>query len=94
MTTASVNDPFDVARLEGYLRTRIEGLRAPLRVEQFKGGQSNPTFLVSAADGMRYVLRKKPGGELLPSAHAVDREYRVIEAWGETRVAVARPQCE
>jgi aminoglycoside phosphotransferase (APT) family kinase protein len=93
MKAASANDPFNVTRLEGYLRTRIEGLRAPLRVEQFKGGQSNPTFLLTAADGMRYVLRKKPGGELLPSAHAVDREFRVIDALRDTDVPVARIHC-
>ena len=58
----------------------IPGLRGPLAVEQFKGGQSNPTYKVSDAAGRRFVLRRKPPGKLLPSAHAVDREFRVIHA--------------
>ena len=66
---------FDVASLERYLTTRIHGLRGPLEIEQFRGGQSNPTFLLRTAT-QRYVLRRKPPGKLLPSAHAVDREYR------------------
>jgi aminoglycoside phosphotransferase (APT) family kinase protein len=65
-------------------------------IEQFKGGQSNPTYLLAAADGKRYVLRRKPPGKLLPSAHAVDREFRVIKALYEKRFPVARPHllCE
>ncbi len=70
---------FDVARLERYLREHVEGFSGTLEVEQFKGGQSNPTFMLKAG-GKRYVLRRKPPGKLLPSAHAVDREYRVITA--------------
>jgi aminoglycoside phosphotransferase (APT) family kinase protein len=80
---------FDAARLEAYLRAHIEGFSGPLSVEQFRGGQSNPTFRVSAG-GRRYVLRRKPPGKLLPSAHAVDREYRVITALHDTEVPVAR----
>src|SRR5690606_28309601 len=57
--------------------------------EKFEGGQSNPTFLLTASSG-RYVLRRKPGGEVLPSAHAVDREYRVMKALAATRVPVPR----
>jgi aminoglycoside phosphotransferase (APT) family kinase protein len=64
----------DVASLEKFL-----GFRIPV-IEQFKGGQSNPTYRLTAADGKKYVLRRKPPGKLLPSAHAVDREYRVISA--------------
>ena len=60
--------------LEAFLKFKI------LEVQQFKGGQSNPTYLISAADGRRFVLRRKPPGKLLPSAHAVDREFRVIQA--------------
>jgi aminoglycoside phosphotransferase (APT) family kinase protein len=80
---------FDVAALERYLREHIPGFTGPLEVEQFKGGQSNPTYRLSAG-GKRYVLRRKPPGTLLPSAHAVDREYRVITALGATDVPVAR----
>jgi len=80
---------FDVAALERYLSTRIEGFHGPLQVEQFRGGQSNPTFKITAAD-RAYVLRRKPPGKLLPSAHAVDREYKVLTALAGTDVPVAR----
>jgi aminoglycoside phosphotransferase (APT) family kinase protein len=70
---------FDVGALEDYLRSRLEDFRGPLAVEQFKGGQSNPTYRLTAGEA-RYVLRRKPPGRLLPSAHAVDREFRVISA--------------
>ena len=83
---------FDLGALEAYLRLNIEGFRGPLAVEQFKGGQSNPTFKLTAG-GKRYVLRRKPAGKLLPSAHAVDREYRVITALARTDVPVARTHC-
>ncbi|HEU0199910.1 MAG TPA: phosphotransferase [Burkholderiaceae bacterium] len=83
---------FDGARLEAYLTAHVEGFRGPMEVEQFKGGQSNPTFLLRAGSG-RYVLRRKPPGRLLPSAHAVDREYRVISALAASEVPVARAHC-
>src|SRR3954454_1191478 len=60
-------------------------------IEQFKGGQSNPTYRLTAADGRRFVLRRKPHGKLLPSAHAVDREYRVISALHKVGFPVAKP---
>jgi aminoglycoside phosphotransferase (APT) family kinase protein len=68
----------DVAQLEHYLSNQIAGFAGPLTVKQFKGGQSNPTYLLETP-ARRYVLRRKPPGKLLPSAHAVDREYRVIQ---------------
>ncbi len=80
---------FDEAALERYLRAHVEGFSGSLTVEQFRGGQSNPTFLLSAG-GQRYVLRRKPPGKLLPSAHAVDREYRIITALRDTGVPVAK----
>jgi aminoglycoside phosphotransferase (APT) family kinase protein len=70
---------FDVGRLESYLRDCVEGFAGPITVQQFKGGQSNPTYLIETP-ARRYVLRRKPPGKLLPSAHAVDREYRVMSA--------------
>src|SRR5688572_6743590 len=81
---------FDVGPLERYLGFHIE------KIEQFKGGQSNPTYRISAADGRRFVLRRKPPGKLLPSAHAVDGEFRVIQALHPTGFPVARPHvlCE
>ena len=75
----------DVAALERFLGFRIS------QVEQFKGGQSNPTYRFIAADGRRFVLRRKPPGKLLPSAHAVDREYRVISALSRVDFPVAKP---
>ncbi|MDP1952453.1 MAG: phosphotransferase family protein, partial [Betaproteobacteria bacterium] len=82
---------FDVARLENYLRAHVDGFAGKLEVEQFKGGQSNPTYRLSAG-GKRYVMRAKPGpaAKLLPSAHAVDREFRVISALGKTDIPVPR----
>jgi aminoglycoside phosphotransferase (APT) family kinase protein len=83
---------FDVPALERYLREHVEGFAGALAVEQFKGGQSNPTFLLAAGDA-RYVMRRKPPGKLLPSAHAVDREYRVMKALAGTGVPVPRVRC-
>lgn len=80
----------DRDRLESYLREHIEGFRGPLEIEQFKGGQSNPTYRLSAG-GRHYALRRKPPGKLLPSAHAVDREFRVIRALYGVGFPVARP---
>src|ERR1700758_3134270 len=70
---------FDASRLEGYLAEHLPSFAGPIVVSQFKGGQSNPTYLIETPL-RRYVLRRKPPGKLLPSAHAVDREYRVISA--------------
>ena len=70
---------FDVAALERYLTVRLAGFRGPLDVRQFEGGQSNPTYLLRSGSG-DYVLRKKPPGQLLPSAHQVEREYRIMTA--------------
>jgi aminoglycoside phosphotransferase (APT) family kinase protein len=84
---------FDLAALESYLVAHLPGFTPPLNVEQFRGGQSNPTFLLTGANGARYVLRKQPAGPLLPSAHAVDREFRVISALNGSTVPVAQPLC-
>jgi aminoglycoside phosphotransferase (APT) family kinase protein len=80
---------FDVAALTRYLAAHVPGFQGPMSVEKFAGGQSNPTFLLDAQSG-RYVLRRQPPGELLKSAHAVDREFRVLSALGSTPVPVAR----
>ncbi len=85
---------FDEAALERYLSAHAPGFVAPLAgVQQFRGGQSNPTFLLRAADGQQYVLRRKPSGPLLPSAHAVDREFRVIGALHADRTSRWRGRC-
>lgn len=80
----------DEAALEAYMAAHVEGFAGPLKVEQFKGGQSNPTYKITAPSGS-YVLRRKPPGKLLPSAHAVDREFRVISALHGGGFPVPRP---
>ena len=82
----------DVNVLEAYLREHIPGLTGPLAVEQFRGGQSKPTFRVTA-DRRRFALRRKPPGKLLPSAHAIEREYRVMSALSGSDVPVPRTWC-
>ncbi len=81
---------FDEAALSRYMEAHVEGYRPSLDVGQCMGGMSNPTYVLRDGNGKRYVLRKKPPGELLPSAHAVDREFRVISALGQTDVPVAK----
>jgi len=85
---------FDIASLDRYLSRRLDGYRGGLEVRQFDSGHSNPTFFVAAdmAGGRRqdFVLRKKPPGKLVASAHQVDREFRVISALAGTDVPVAR----
>ena len=80
---------FDTAMLAAFMREHVSRFEGGLAVEQFKGGQSNPTFLLTAGRH-RYVLRRKPPGALLPSAHAVEREFRVTRALAATEVPVAR----
>ncbi len=81
---------FDEAALARFMARHLEGFATPLTVAQFEGGMSNPTFLLRDGAGRRYVLRKKPPGRLLPSAHAVEREFKVISALASTDVPVAR----
>jgi len=80
---------FDEAGLERFMKESVEGFQGPLSVRQFEGGQSNPTYYVQDAK-RQYVLRRKPPGKLLPSAHAVDREYRIITALADTDVPVPK----
>src|SRR5512134_1729347 len=82
---------FDTAKLEAYLARELPGFAGPLAVEQFKGGQSNPTYKL-LTPGRTYVMRSKPGpaARLLPSAHAIEREFRVMQALAGSGVPVAR----
>ncbi len=82
---------FDVAALEAHLARTLPGFAGPLTVEQFKGGQSNPTYKL-ITPGQRYVMRTKPGpaAKLLPSAHAIEREFRVMKALAGSGVPVAQ----
>src|SRR5262245_36119356 len=83
---------FEQATLADYMESNVDGVRGPLSVLQFEGGQSNSTFHMTDGAGRMYVLRKKPPGKLLPSAHQVDREYRVIKALSDhTDVPVPTP---
>jgi aminoglycoside phosphotransferase (APT) family kinase protein len=81
---------FDAARLDAYLSARLPGFAGPMTLRQFKGGQSNPTYLIQTPT-RGYVMRRKPPGKLLPSAHAVDREFRAISALHPQRFPVAEP---
>ncbi len=81
---------FDPEPLQEYMLSHVEGFSGPLSVRQFRGGQSNPTYLLESPSG-RYVLRRKPPGRLLKSAHAVDREFRVISALYAADFPVPRP---
>lgn len=79
------HNQFDEDRLAQWMTAHVAGFQGLMSVAQFKGGQSNPTFMLTAG-GQRYVLRRTPLGDLLPSAHAVDREFRVISALAGTEV--------
>ncbi|MDO9090460.1 MAG: phosphotransferase [Burkholderiaceae bacterium] len=88
---------FDTAALQAYLQAALTGFAGPLTVEQFKGGQSNPTYKL-LTPGHNYVMRTKPGpaARLLPSAHAIEREFRVMQGLADSAVPVPRMQllCE
>lgn len=83
-------DTLDTTRLEPWLKAHVSGYTGPVSVRQFAGGQSNPTYCLQST-GRRYVLRRKPSGKLLPSAHAIEREYRVVKALQGSCVPVATP---
>jgi aminoglycoside phosphotransferase (APT) family kinase protein len=80
---------FDTEKLTTHLESKINGFKGPLTAKKFAGGQSNPTYLLQAQSGS-YVLRRQPAGTLLKSAHAVDREFRVLKALAHTDVPVAQ----
>ena len=88
----NLHTPFDEAALATYLGGHLSGFEGPLTMRRFPGGQSNPTYEISTPSS-KYVLRKKPDGVLLPSAHAVEREYRVITALQASEVPVPRTYC-
>ncbi len=81
--------PIDADALAGYLRANVVPFPGTPAIEQFQGGQSNPTYRITAGD-RQYILRRKPPGKLLPSAHAIEREYRVMKALAGTDVPVPR----
>lgn len=79
---------FPLSNLEGYFAAQVAGFTAPLTVRQFQVGQSNPTFLVIDATGKRFVVRKKPSGPLIATAHMIEREVQVLRALRPTEVPV------
>ncbi|MCG8490218.1 MAG: phosphotransferase family protein [Sneathiellales bacterium] len=83
---------FDAGALQKYMQSNVEGFEGPLEVSQFKGGQSNPSYLLTTPS-KKYVMRRKPPGKLLPSAHAVDREFKVISGLAGTGVPVPKTYC-
>jgi len=83
---------FDEAALTRYMQAHVEDFNGPLTIKQFEGGQSNPTFQL-ITPSRTYVMRKQPPGELLPSAHQVDREYKVMAALWATPVPVPKMYC-
>ena len=92
LTDVRSGHEFDQGALSAYLEAHVEGFEGPLKVQQFEGGQSNPTFQLITPN-RTYVMRKQPPGELLPSAHQVDREYRVMHALYDTEVPVPKMYC-
>ena len=89
-----VRQPIDVASLERYISANVPEIQVPIDVKQFGYGQSNPTYQLTAKNGKKYVMRKKPPGTLLSkTAHKVDREYRIIHALEKTDVPVPRALC-
>lgn len=92
LTDVRAGHEFSRERLETYLSAHQPGFVGPLQIRQFEGGQSNPTFLLTSPSG-QYVLRKQPPGELLPSAHQVDREYRIMSGLAPTAVPVPAMRC-
>jgi aminoglycoside phosphotransferase (APT) family kinase protein len=86
----AVQADLDIERLQPWLERHVEDYRGPAELTKFAGGQSNPTYRIDAG-GERYVLRRKPFGPILPSAHAVEREYRLIAALHPTGFPVPRP---
>ncbi len=81
---------FDIPSIERWMADHVEDFAGPLTVSQFKGGQSNPTYRLDTPSGRSFVLRRKPPGKLLPGAHAVDREARVLSALGQQGFPVPR----
>ncbi|MGH6617322.1 phosphotransferase [Sphingomonas sp.] len=87
LTKVRIGNEIDAGALSAYLEAHLDGYAGPLSIQQFAGGQSNPTFLLETP-GRNYVLRKKPGGTLLPGAHAIEREFYILAALGNTDVPV------
>lgn len=89
-----LREKIDIARLESFISREAPSISLPIVLQQFLHGQSNPTLLITDASGVQYVLRKKPSGELISkTAHAIEREYRVMKALQGTGVPVPNMFC-
>ncbi|WPH02661.1 putative acyl-coa dehydrogenase ibr3 [Acrodontium crateriforme] len=89
-----IRQPIDLQSLEKFIKQNVPEIETPLEVKQFGYGQSNPTYLLKSPNGNKYVMRKKPPGKLLSkTAHAVDREYKIIHALETTDVPIPRAMC-
>ena len=84
------NHSFNIKKLESWLSANLSNFNDILSVKQFVGGQSNPTFLITSKNGAKVILGKKPPGKLLPSAHAIEREYRVQNSLNNTSIPCPR----
>ncbi|KAJ4040823.1 hypothetical protein NW756_011205 [Fusarium oxysporum] len=90
----AVRQPIDIARLSAYIEQNVDQISLPISLKQFGHGQSNPTYEVTSATGLKFVLRKKPPGKLLSkSAHAIEREYEIIKALEVTDIPVPKLYC-
>lgn len=91
---AALRERIDIPKLEAYVRTAAPSIAIPLKLEQFLHGQSNPTLLITDANGIQYVLRKKPPGELLSqTAHAIEREFKIMGSLAGTNLPVPKMYC-
>ena len=91
---SELRENIDIAKLEQFIRRAAPEIQVPLKLQQFLHGQSNPTLLITDSKGEKYVLRKKPPGELLSqTAHAIEREFRVMKALENISVPVPRMYC-
>ncbi|KIW76655.1 hypothetical protein Z517_09099 [Fonsecaea pedrosoi CBS 271.37] len=89
-----VRQPIDLASLERYIDSNVPEIKPPLELKQFGFGQSNPTYQITDSKGTKFVMRKRPPGQLLSrTAHQVDREYKIINALGKTDVPVPKVYC-
>jgi aminoglycoside phosphotransferase (APT) family kinase protein len=90
----AIRQPIDVAALSKYIDQNVPQIKTPLEVKQFGYGQSNPTYQLTDRTGARYVMRKKPPGKLLSkTAHAIEREYKIIHSLENTDVPVPKAYC-
>ncbi|EHL00859.1 putative Acyl-CoA dehydrogenase family member 10 [Glarea lozoyensis 74030] len=90
----TVRQPIDIQSLEKYITANVPEIKCPIDVKQFGFGQSNPTYQLTASNGTKYVMRKKPPGKLVSkTAHQVEREYRIIHALEKTDVPVPKAYC-